>query len=294
VTHARAVLFTGAVVALAVARLASASSLTPDGMALVPGGTFVMGTSAGAGFEGPPHRVTIAAFFLDRSEVTNDAFARFVRATRHVTTAERDGESSVFVPLRHAWSVIPGATWRHPEGPASTIDFRGAHPVVHVSWGDASAYCAWAGGRLPTEAEWERAARGGVDGARFPWDDADDGTVAHANTWQGRFPDRDLGTDGFRGTAPVGHFAPNAYGLFDMAGNVWEWTADWFDPRAYEGADGAIDPRGPDRGTERVIRGGSWLCSATHCIGYRAAARGKARPGEGTNHIGFRCARSAS
>ncbi|HVH45675.1 MAG TPA: formylglycine-generating enzyme family protein [Labilithrix sp.] len=258
----------------------------PQGMALIEGGAFMMGTDRGATFEGPPHRAVVRPFFLDVHEVTNERFATFVTATHHVTAAEKIGESSVFVSRLHAWSVIRGANWRHPDG--SKVGGRPRDPVVHVSWSDADAYCRWSGGRLPTEVEWERAARGGLESAQFPWGDDDaeskaaDGRL-RANVWQGRFPDRDDAVDGFHGLAPVGSFPPNPFGLFDMAGNVWEWTDTLFE----EGKPSAIEsaPR------ERVIRGGSWLCSASHCVGYRTAARGKAIADEGTNHIGFRCAR---
>lgn len=235
-----------------------------------------MGTDRGMPFEGPPHSETVRAFFLDTHEVTNAAFAKFVSATSYVTTAEKIGESSVFDAETHEWTVVKNAKWRTPRGPGTSA--RDGDPVVHVAWSDANAYCRFVGGRLPTEIEWERAARGGLDSARFPWgNDAIGGDAGsyRANVWQGRFPEHDDGSDGFRGIAPVGSFPPNAFGLFDMAGNVWEWTDAFFD------ADHS----------ERVIRGGSWLCSPTHCLGYRTAARGKAVAEDGTNHIGFRCAR---
>jgi sulfatase modifying factor 1 len=251
----------------------------PAGMVFVPGGSFEMGTNSGAGFEGPAHEQEVAAFFLDRTEVTNEAFAGFVAATGHVTAAETHGSSAVFDAAHGEWHVVDGATWRHPEGPASTVEDRARHPVVHVAWSDANAFCAWRGARLPGEAEWERAARGTRRGARFPWGNEPTlaGGRAAANTWQGQFPREDLGADGFRGTAPVASYPPTGYGLYDMAGNVWEWTADWFDRNA----------------RERAIRGGSWLCAEGHCIGYRVAARGHAFPDEPTNHLGFRCALSA-
>jgi formylglycine-generating enzyme required for sulfatase activity len=257
----------------------------PPGMVLIPAGTFTMGTDRGATFEGPAHAASVRAFFLDAFEVTTEAFAKFASEASYVTTAEKVGESSVFDPKSHAWAVVKHADWKHPDGTKTAA--RAKDPVVHVAWSDADAYCRWSGGRLPTEIEWERAARGGLESARFPWGDDDvvpeDGGRPRANVWQGRFPDRDDGADGFRGIAPVGSFPPNAFGLFDMAGNVWEWTDTFFD------AASAGDPAA----RERVIRGGSWLCSASHCVGYRTAARGKAVAGEGTNHVGFRCARTA-
>jgi formylglycine-generating enzyme len=268
----------------------------PDGMVLIPRATFMMGTQRGAGYEGPPHPVTVEAFFLDRTEVTNEAFEKFVASAGHVTRAETNKESAVFVPAKQAWTVASDAMWRRPEGAGSTIDTRARHPVVHVAWSDARAFCGWrvSGGRLPTEAEWERAARGDHDRS-FPWGDdpalADGG--APANTWQGRFPEHDEAADGFSGTAPVGSFPPTSFGLLDMAGNVWEWVDDVFDPNAYARAARGERPRPTSGKDERVIRGGSWLCGPGHCIGFRVAARGHARAEEPTNHVGFRCAKSS-
>ena len=236
----------------------------------LPGGTFTMGTDRGLPTEGPARRVTVRAFLIDRCEVTNGQFAEFVAATGHRTEAERQGWSGVFDPARKSWVPTPGADWRHPEGPRSSIAARQDHPVVHVSWDDAAAYARWAGGRLPTEAEWEYAARGGREGEEYPWGDTSPGEAPTANIWQGTFPERDLGTDGYRGVAPGARFPANGYGLFDMAGNVWEWTADAFSPG------------------EKAIRGGSWTCSAHYCAGYRVAARQKSPPDSGLNNLGFR------
>ena len=265
-----------------------------------------------------PHTVTVDAFHLDRTEVTNADFARFVAATGYRTTAEQpvDWEalrrelpegtprpddaalqpgSLVFVPTtapvplddeRQWWRWTPGANWRQPAGPASTIDSLATHPVVHVSHTDAMAFCAWMGKRLPTEAEWEYAARGGLDDKRFSWGD-DPITPARANVWQGAFPVADRGDDGYRGTAPVGSFPANGYGVADMAGNVWEWTADLFVAGSMEGAMAT----GPE---ERVIRGGSFLCHASYCTGYRVAARMHATRATTLMNTGFRCAASTA
>jgi sulfatase modifying factor 1 len=262
----------------------------PPGMVRIPGGSFVMGTDDGMPYEGPAHRVRVSDFSMDRHEVTNDEFARFVKATRHVTESEKQGWSGVFDPKKKEWVPTTGADWRHPEGPASSIRGRGRHPVVHVSWDDANAYARWAGKRLPTEAEWERAARGGREGLRYPWGD----TLAlkgrfSANIWQGPFPEQDRGEDGHTGVAPVESFPPNGYGLYDMAGNVWEWTSDTFADDTYEREEDVLDPRGPATGDEKAIRGGSWMCSTNYCTGYRVAARQKSPPDSGLNNLGFRC-----
>ncbi len=267
------------------------ASQAPPGMVFIPGGSFVMGTGEGLPYEGPAHRVRVSAFFMDRHEVTNEEFERFVGATRYVTESEKQGFSGVFDPKKKRWTPVKGASWRRPEGPGSSLRGRRRHPVVHVSWGDAAAYARWAGKRLPTEAEWERAARGGHEGRLYSWgDELQPRGLFAANIWQGRFPEHDRGEDGFRRVAPVGRFAPNDYGLYDMAGNVWEWTADHFAPDTYERApDGVLDPIGPPEGEEKVIRGGSWLCSASYCTGYRVAARQKTTPDSGLNNLGFRC-----
>jgi formylglycine-generating enzyme required for sulfatase activity len=309
----------------------------PPGMAWVPGGTFTMGTDDAFADERPPHPVRVSGFWMDATEVTNAAFRAFVDATGYVTTAERVPDvaellaqlppdtpppdpallvpgSLVFhaterpVPLDSVgswWSWTPGASWRHPGGPDSTLDGLDGHPVVHVSWDDATAYATWAGKRLPTEAEWEWAARGGRDDPRFPWGAAPiEELPARANTWQGTFPSDNRLEDGWFTTAPVGSFAPNGYGLFDIAGNVWEWCADWYDARYYRtlaGEGTALDPQGPPRSFEpgdnapkRVQRGGSFLCNPGYCAGYRVTARMKSSPDTGLAHTGFRCVRSPS
>lgn len=266
----------------------------PSDMVLVRGGSFLMGTDHGLPFEAPAHRVTVPSFWIDPYEVTNEAFARFVEATGHLTESEKEGWSGVFDPAKKAWGPVEGADWRHPEGPGSSIAARMDHPVVHVSWGDALAFARWAGKRLPTEAEWECAARGGLEGAEYPWGkELEPSGRPMANTWQGIFPDEDRGADGFRSVGPVGRFPASGYGLYDMAGNVWEWTADWFDRDYYRRSAGAADPKGPDTGTEKAIRGGSWLCAANSCAGYRVAARQKTPPDSGLNNLGFRCVKSA-
>lgn len=286
------------------------------------GGTFEMGSEDFYREEGPVRQVTIGPFLISRTEVTNAEFAAFVEATGYVTTAERGSDpathpdwppellqpgSMVFTmpesittksDVTQWWHFVPGADWRHPEGPDSGIEERAAHPVVQVSPEDAEAYAAWAGGRLPTEAEWEYAARGGLDGATYTWGatyDPLDGWKA--NSWQGDFPTGDRAEDGFHGTAPAGSFPPNGYGLYDMAGNVWEHVADWWVPG--HPARNEADPEGPPEvlaakfsspeiGPRRVVKGGSWLCAPNFCLRYRPAARQPGELGLGSNHIGFR------
>ncbi len=283
------------------------------GMQLIPGGEFLMGTDGDYGFaadgEGPAHVVELAPFFLDATCVTNAQFADFVNATRYRTEAERFGWSFVFfghltptqlakvarvrVPGSEWWCRVDGATWRHPEGPGSNIKKRRAHPVVQVSWHDACAYAAWAGKRLPTEAEWERAARGGLVQKKFPWgDDLEPGGRHRMNVWQGVFPTRNTEADGHYGTAPAKCYGPNAYGLYQMTGNVWEWCADWFDAGYYRASPRA-NPAGPAQGDQRVMRGGSYLCHASYCNRYRTDARSHNAPDSATTNIGFRCARDA-
>jgi formylglycine-generating enzyme len=277
----------------------------PDDMVRIPGGSFRMGNPRGDGYpadgEGPVHEVTLDPFWMDATAVTNARFAAFVDATGYRTEAESFGWSFVFhafLPedLRNApapvdapwWRQVFGADWRHPEGPHSDITGRLDHPVVHISWNDAQAFCAWAGTRLPTEAEWEFAARGGREGAPFPWGDELEPDGEHRmNVWQGDFPVHNTMADGFAGTAPVISFQPNAYRLFNMTGNVWEWCADWFSPNAYRR--GAVsNPTGPDRGSAKVMRGGSYLCHASYCNRYRVDARSSNTPDSSTGNLGFR------
>lgn len=267
---------------------------TPDltDMALIPGGEFLMGTNDSEGFpadgEGPVHRVRLDSFYMDRIAVTNEAFGRFVNATGYRTEAVRFGWSYVFhllvssetsaavirVPQQTPWWLpVEGADWRHPEGPDSDLEGRQDHPVIHVSWNDAAAYCAWVGKRLPTEAEWEYAARGGLMQKRYPWGDELKPEGEHrCNIWQGKFPVKDHAGDGFSGTAPVWSYLPNGYGLYQMSGNVWEWCADWFSPSYYRSGD-YDNPAGPAEGTGRVMRGGSYLCHKSYCNRYRVADR---------------------
>jgi sulfatase modifying factor 1 len=253
--------------------------------------------------EGPVHEVELSAFAIDAVAVTNDRFAGFVDATGHRTEAERFGWSFVFggflpddfpdtrgVEGAPWWRQVHGASWRRPRGPHSDLDGLAEHPVVHVSWNDAQAYCTWAGMRLPTEAEWECAARGGRPGASFPWgDELEPGGEHRMNVFQGTFPALDLGDDGFAGTAPVDAYPPNDYGLHNMTGNVWEWCADWFDVGSYR-AGRRRDPTGPASGTHRVMRGGSYLCHESYCRRYRVAARSSNTPDSSAGNIGFRVA----
>jgi formylglycine-generating enzyme required for sulfatase activity len=278
-------------------------------MLRIVGGTFLMGCSSEescpADGEGPVHEVRVSTFWMDARATTNAEFARFVEATGYVTDAERFGWSFVFGGLlpddfpetraiRAApwWRQVVGAAWRHPEGPHASIAERLDHPVVHVSWNDARAYAAWTGKRLPSEAEWEYAARGGLVQARFAWGDQLTPAGEHrCNIWQGSFPDHNTAEDGFVGTAPVASFPPNAFGLYDMAGNVWQWCADWFSPSYYQ-VSPVQDPGGPRAGGERVIRGGSYLCHASYCSRYRVAARSRNTPESSTGNLGFRCVKS--
>ena len=277
----------------------------------VPGGRFRMGDAFGEGYasdgETPVHPVELAPYHVDATSVTNAAFATFVKATGYTTDAERFGSSAVFhlpvaVDPTHVlgrvvdapwWMEVSGASWRHPHGPESDIADRQSHPVVHVSWNDAQAYCRWAGKRLPTEAEWEFAARGGLDGARFPWgDELIPRGMWLCNIWQGRFPDVNTGDDGYVGTAPAKSFHQNGYGLWSLVGNVWEWCADWFSPEYYAAAE-TRNPRGPENGERRVMRGGSFLCHDSYCYRYRVAARSSNTPESSSSNIGFRCANDA-
>ncbi|MEO8134969.1 MAG: formylglycine-generating enzyme family protein [Betaproteobacteria bacterium] len=278
---------------------------------LIPGGSFLMGSDDTEAFlddgEGPVREVALNVYRIDTVAVSNGRYAEFVRDTGYVTDAERCGWSFVFqamvsartrvrdgiVPDAPWWLAVDGASWRSPEGPGSTTDDRGGHPVVHVSWRDAAAYAAWAGKGLPTEAQWEKAARGGLVQVRYPWgDEFRPGGAHRCNTWQGRFPTINTGSDGYVGTAPVDAFEPNGYGLYNMAGNVWEWCADWWSANWHAVAPPGArqDPRGPAAGDAKVMRGGSWLCHASYCNRYRVAARSCSSVDSSTSHIGFRCA----
>ncbi len=261
----------------------------PPGMVRIPGGTFAMGTNDGLPFEGPVHSVTVSPFYMDAHEVTVGEFARFVQATGYKTEAEHFGWSGVFDPKQGAWIKGDGANWRHPDGPQSTP--KPNEPVTQISYADAQAYAKWAKKRLPTEAEWEWATRGGLIGKTYAWgDELNPSGKPQANWWQGTFPVNNTKADGFADRAPVGSFAPNGYGLYDMAGNVWEWVSDWFEEDYYQHSP-KINPTGPRAGAERVIRGGSWMCSLNYCRGFRAAARSHSTPDSGLNNLGFRCAR---
>ncbi len=261
------------------------------GMVYIPGGTFQMGTTSGRTPEGPVHEVTVGPFWMDQYEVTVEEFARFVGATGHVTVAEQAGISKRFDVASGQWEDVKGTDWRHPDGPDSVA--RPREPVTQVSWQDAVAYSLWAVKRLPTEAEWEFAARGGLEQAQYPWGDElrPDGRFM-ANWWQGSFPSENLKTDGYAGRAPVGQFPANGYGLHDMTCNVWEWCADWYAPD-YFAHSPKVNPTGPDAGEKRIVRGGSFLCSENYCTGFRVAARNCHVPETGLNNIGFRCVRKA-
>lgn len=319
----------GALVATSDPAVAPGSA--PEGMVWVPGGWFWMGSDEPMGIDRVPnsvpvHRVWVDGFWMDRCEVTNAQFAAFVRATGYTTVAERPPDpellrkapperrnigpfSLVFSPPKECrpedcvhcdqwWQVVPGASWKYPTGPGSSIDGKDDHPVVHVSWDDAVAYAEWAGKRLPTEAEWERAARGGLDRQRYYWGDElrPEGRWM-ANSFQGQFPCADSAEDGFAGLAPVGSYPPNGYGLHDLAGNVWEWCSDWYQPTFEVGSDGVRrNPGGPTislhtPGDEpmRVLRGGSYLCADAYCARYRAGGRQPGEPSTGQSHTGFRC-----
>jgi len=279
----------------------------PETLVRVPGGRFRMGSDDPLAYpqdgEGPVHEVHLRPFLIDRYAVSNERFAAFVETTGYLTDAERWGWSFVFggllpddfPPTRAVaaapwWRQVEGAQWRHPEGPQSDLRDRGDHPVVHVSHNDALAFCAWAGVRLPTEAEWEFAARGGLEGCAFPWGDDLQPEGRHLmNVWQGEFPQRNTAEDGYLGTAPVDAFPPNGYGLHNTTGNVWEWTADAFDAGWYR-VSPVESPSGPATGSRRVTRGGSYLCHASYCRRYRVSARGANVPDDATGNIGFRVA----
>lgn len=283
-------------------------------MILLPGGMFLMGTDYAGGFpddgEGPVHAVTLDPFYIDTCPVTNELFARFVSSTGYKTEAECFGWSFVFwghiPPARFHqlvqdrvasapwWCRVEGAHWRSPEGPGSDVAGRGDHPVVHVSWNDAQAYCAWSGQSLPTEAQWEYAARGGLEQKLYPWGNKLRPDGEHrCNIWQGEFPSHDTGEDGYTGTCPVRAFPPNGFGLYSMTGNTWEWCSDWFDRDAHRNAAPA-NPTGPPTGEARVLKGGSFLCHHSYCNRYRVAARTSNTPDSTTSHMGFRCVASSS
>ena len=323
--------------------LAAAAEQAPPGMVWIPAGEFLMGTDDEASMpnERPAHRVQLDGFWIDETPVTNAQFRKFVEATGYVTTAERlvDWEelkkqvppgtpkppdemlqpgSLVFTPPDHAvdlrdlsgwWTWTTGASWRHPQGPGSTLDGKGDYPVVQVSWDDAAAYAQWAGKRLPTEAEWEYAARGGVEtNTRYGWgDEARPEGKWMCNSFTGEFPFRNTAEDGFAGTSPVKAFPANGYGLYDMAGNVWQWTGDFYRPDIHvltaKTCDCAVNPKGPPRSfnptrevptaAERVIKGGSFLCHPSYCESYRPTARRGTPTDTGSEHVGFRCAMDA-
>lgn len=303
------------------------STSHPNDMVWIPGGTFLMGSDSFYPEERPIHRVTVDGFWMDEHPVTNEAFRRFVEATGYITVAERPPnpaeypgiDPALLVPgslvfrrpphrvslrdFRVWWAYVPGACWYRPEGPGSTLEGREHHPVVHVAYEDAEAYAAWAGKELPTEAEWEFAARGGLEGATYVWgDEFAPGGRLLANTWQGEFPWQNLGTDGYEGTSPVGAFPPNGYGLYDVAGNVWEWTCDFFRPRhPGDALKVCCIPRNPrvrsaaqslapgEHIPRRVLKGGSHLCAPNYCLRYRPAARQGEAVDTSACHIGFRC-----
>jgi sulfatase modifying factor 1 len=318
----------------------AAPAPAPDGMVWIPGGEFSMGARDPLdqhdmiGMQAtedsrPVHRVAVDGFWMDATEVTNEQFARFVSATGYLTVAERPlrqedfptvaaddlaAGSVVFTPPDHAvplndhfqwWSFVDGASWRHPLGPDSSIEGKEKFPVVHVAYEDAKAYARWAGKRLPTEAEWEFAARGGLTGQLFPWgNEFNPGGHSMANSFQGHFPNHDSGADAHVGIASVAQYSPNGYGLYDTAGNVWEWVSDWYRPDYYAelAATGGVarNPTGPATSFDpeepgvpkRVHRGGSFLCTDEYCSRYMVGTRGKGEVTTGTNHLGFRCVRS--
>jgi sulfatase modifying factor 1 len=288
-----------------------ATSGSTEDMVKLDGGPFLMGTESDEGFpqdgEGPIRRVTLDPFWIDRYPVSNEQFAEFVRRTGYVTESERFGWSFVFhlhippeeydkkvdrtAPGVEWWCKVDGATWRHPEGPGSHIEGREHYPVVHVSWSDAAAYAEWAGKRLPTEAEWEYASRGGLEQMTYPWGNELTPNGEHlCNIWQGEFPHLNTAEDGYVGTAPVNSYKPNGYGLYTITGNTWEWCNDWFHPTFHITAT-LLNPQGPSVGTTKVMKGGSYLCHKSYCNRYRVAARTSNTPDSATTNISFRCVR---
>jgi formylglycine-generating enzyme len=322
-------------VAFGFTKLAHREPTPPPNMVWVPGGEFTMGTDSNLGWpdEKPAHRVRVDGFFIDMTEVTNAQFRKFVQERKYVTTAEKPPSledimaqlppgtepppkeklvagSLVFKmtagpvntrDFSQWWHWVPGADWRHPDGPGSNIDGKDDHPVVQVSWDDAVAFAKWAGKRLPTEAEWEFAARGGLDNKPYAWGDDKPGANGkwQANIWQGEFPYKNTAEDGFERTAPARSFPPNGFGLYDMSGNVWEWCSDWYDRDLYRSRAGklAVNPMGPSKSNDpqhpfeprRVQKGGSFLCNDSYCSRYRPSARQSSTPDSGMSHVGFRC-----
>jgi sulfatase modifying factor 1 len=316
--------------------LKSSAAKGRPGMVWIPNGEFTMGTDGQIGWadEKPAHRVQVDGFWMDQTDVTNAQFRAFVEATNYVTTAEKPVDaqeilrqsrpgtppppkekllpgSLVFQPtggpvndlrdFSQWWRWTPGANWRHPEGPGTSTEGKDDHPVVHVSWDDAVAYATWAGKRLPTEAEWEFAARGGLDNQPYVWgnDKPTDANI-HANIWQGEFPHKNTAADGYVRTSPVKAFAPNGYGLYDMSGNVWQWCSDWYQIDLYReraGKELIVNPTGPKKSVDprqpysplRVQKGGSFLCNDAYCTRYRPSARHGCTPDTGMSHMGFRC-----
>ncbi|XP_044772528.1 formylglycine-generating enzyme isoform X3 [Neomonachus schauinslandi] len=256
--------------------------LAPTKMVLIPAGVFTMGTDdpqIKQDGEAPARRVAIDAFYMDAYEVSNAEFEKFVNSTGYLTE----------VAAAPWWLPVKGANWRHPEGPDSTVLRRPDHPVLHVSWNDAVAYCTWAGKRLPTEAEWEYSCRGGLQNRLFPWGNKLQPKGQHyANIWQGEFPVTNTGEDGFRGTAPVDAFPPNGYGLYNIVGNAWEWTSDWW--TVHHSVEKTLNPKGPPSGKDRVKKGGSYMCHKSYCYRYRCAARSQNTPDSSASNLGFRCA----
>jgi formylglycine-generating enzyme required for sulfatase activity len=332
VIRIQAILFSTFLVFISSCSTERTTSNAPDGMVLIPAGSYEMGgkSKQAAPDEFPRHEVEVSAFYMDKTEVTNSEFQKFVKETGYITIAERDIDweelkqqlppgtpkppdsvlqagSLVFAQTdgpvdlsdyTQWWRWTIGANWRHPEGPGSTINNRMDHPVVHIAWEDAKAYAAWAGKRLPTEAEWEWAAMGGLKGGKYPWGNKSvEEAYDQANFWQGLFPFQNHELDGFFATAPVRSYPANGYGLYDMAGNVWEWCEDRYDYTAYANRSDKSnplnssvynDPREPNS-PKHVVRGGSFLCNDSYCSGYRVARRMSSSKDSGFNHTGFRC-----
>ncbi len=279
-------------------------------MVFIPGGEYLMGTDDEEGFktdgEGPIRKVEVSPFYIDSYTVTNEEFDAFVKETGYQTESEKYGWSFVFykflpekptmaikqLPSTPWWFAVEGAYWYQPEGAGSSIEDRMDHPVIHVSWNDAEAFCKWAGKRLPTEAEWEFAARGGLEQKKFPWGDELTPNGEHrCNIWQGNFPKENTADDGYVGTAPAKSFPANGFGLYNVSGNVWEWCVDWFDHN--KDMEQLMNPTGPSSGSTKVMRGGSYLCHHSYCNRYRVAARSSNTLDSSTGNMGFRCVRDA-